>query len=105
MKISVDVETSHLVYPVYRDQDRRQPGSWSIAVTLATSGQQPASRPASRQSRISVSLPRQESARLARVELSDPAAMSAIRKLSSTSQLIERMGKGRKVGAGVTRDT
>ena len=104
MKISVDVETSHLVYPVYRDQDRK-PGSWSIAVTLATSGQQPASRPASRQSRISVSLPRQESARLARVELSDPAAMSAIRKLSSTSQLIERMGKGRKVGAGVTRYT
>ena len=103
MKISVDVETSCLVYR--EREDRRQPGSWSIAVTLATSGQQPASRPASRQSRISVSLPRQESARLARVELSDPAAMSAIRKLSSTSQLIERMGKGRKVGAGVPRDT
>ena len=94
MKISVDVETSCLVY---RDQDQdRRAGSWSIAVTLATSGQQPVSR----QSRISVSLPRHESARLARVELSDPAAMSAVRKLSSTSQLIERMGKGRKVGAG-----
>ena len=40
MKISVDVETSCLVY---RDQDQdRRPGSWSIAVTLATSGQQPA---------------------------------------------------------------
>ena len=105
MKISVDVETeSHLFDQ--REAETAQRGNkgglkWRIDVSLAEAAPslslitEEASEAVTRVQAPVVTRPRVS--RVSRVDLSSSAAETAIRKLSSTSELIERMGRGRKV--------
>ena len=108
MKISADVETeAHLYNP--READTKQHVGkgclkWRIDVSIAEAcpslsaiseeaTEAVTNLPASSVTRARVS----RVSRVSRVDLNSAAAETAIRKLSSTSELIERMGRGRKV--------
>ena len=105
MKISVDVETeAHLYEP--READTKQRAGkrglkWRIDVSMAEAApslsaiSEEATEAVTRLPASSVTRPRVS--RVSRVDLNSTAAETAIRKLSSTSELIERMGRGRKV--------
>ena len=101
MKISVDVETeAHSYEPPEVEQGKRIGLKWRIDVTLDRQrlveadlpliAEDPEAAPRASVSRARVS-------RVSRVDLSSAGAEHVIRKLSSTSELIERMGRGRKV--------
>ena len=105
MKISVDVETeAHLYDP--READTKQRAGkgglkWKIDVSMAEAA--PSLSAISEEATEAVtrlpasSVTRARVSRVSRVDLNTAAAETAIRKLSSTSELIERMGRGRKV--------
>ena len=105
MKISVDVETeSHLFDQ--REAETPQRGNkgglkWRIDVSLAEAA--PSLSLITEEATEAVTtvqapvVTRPRVSRVSRVDLSSSAAETAIRKLSSTSELIERMGRGRKV--------
>ena len=100
MKISVDVETEAHSYEPREEQGKRVGLKWRIDVTLDRQrlveadlpliAEDPEAAPRASVSRARVS-------RVSRVDLSSAGAEHVIRKLSSTSELIERMGRGRKV--------
>ena len=105
MKISADVETeAHLYNP--READTKQHVGkgclkWRIDVSMAEAC--PSLSAISEEATEAVtnlpasSVTRARVSRVSRVDLNSAAAETAIRKLSSTSELIERMGRGRKV--------
>ena len=105
MKISADVETeAHLYNP--RETDTKQHVGkgglkWRIDVSMAEAA--PSLSTISEEATEAVtrlpasSVTRARVSRVSRVDLNSAAAETAIRKLSSTSELIERMGRGRKV--------
>ena len=105
MKISVDVETEAHLYDPREADSKQQVGKgglkWRIDVSMAeaapslTTISEEATEAVTRLPASSVT--RARVSRVSRVDLNSAAAETAIRKLSSTSELIERMGRGRKV--------
>ena len=102
MKISVDVETETHSYD-RSESNKRHPGKgglkWSIDVSLEAA---PSLSSISEEAGNVVTMTRAPASRtrvsrVSRVDLTSAGAETAIRKLSSTSELIERMGRGRKV--------
>ena len=101
MKVSVDVETESHLFD-HKEAETPQRGNkgglkWRIDVSLAEAAPSlaiisEASECVTRAPASVVTRPR-----VSRVDLSSSGAQTAIRKLSSTSELIERMGRGRKV--------
>lgn len=103
MKISVDVETESLKFD-HKEAETPQRGSkgglkWRIDVSLAEAGPSPSLTIISEAPECVTRAPASvvTRPRVSRVDLSSSGAQTAIRKLSSTSELIERMGRGRKV--------
>ena len=104
MKVSVDVETESHLFD-HKEAETPQRGNkgglkWRIDVSLAEAAPSlaiisEASECVTRAPASVVTRPRVS--RVSRVDLSSSGAQTAIRKLSSTSELIERMGRGRKV--------
>lgn len=108
MKISVDVETESHSFDHKETPQRGNKGGlkWRIDVSLGEAAPSPglaviseASESVTRAPASVVTRP----GRVSRVDLTSSGAQTAIRKLSSTSELIERMGRGRKVIAGRCR--